>query len=150
MPLKKLERQWYTILCGNTKAVWVATLKPNPPLHVRPVWCPSYQVCNTLIDVVVSLWNVTTIPVFSMPVRERFSRELQGRPRPRGRATPAPHGGISVIGERTGSNAKLDKRGASKGPVPGPRYGGGYSKNMEIPIRCGKNLCMNVPVFLCL
>ena len=121
MPLKKLERQWYTILCGNTKAVWVATLKPNPPLHVRPVWCPSYQVCNTLIDVVVSLWNVTTIPVFSMPVRERFSRELQGRPRPRGRATPAPHGSRARCYRRKNGppNAKHGEREASKGALPG-------------------------------
>ena len=30
-----------------------------------------------------------------------------------------------LIGERTGPNSRLGERGASKGAVPGPRYGGG-------------------------
>ena len=34
-----------------------------------------------------------------------------------------------VYGERTGPNAKLGERGASKGAIPDPRYGGGSLKH---------------------
>ena len=69
------------------------------------------------MNAVVSLWIFTTESFLECPVSELFSRQ----PRP---AHTAPLGGVA--GGRTGANAKLGERGASKGAVPGPRYGGGW------------------------
>ena len=65
--------------------------------------------------------------------RRRFVSFRNGSPEhhatAHGRATAPrpPHtAAVEVAGERTGANAKLGERGASKGAVPGPRYGGGW------------------------
>ena len=53
-------------------------------------------------------------------LKKSVGKAPPGRPRPRDRATRAPHGGAhGLIGERTCPNAILGKRGASKGTVWG-------------------------------
>ena len=76
--------------------------------------CYLLPVYNTLINVVVSLWIFTAMPVSVCPVSERLSRAPPG---PRGSANPAPHSDTRFYRRKNGPQRQLDKRGASKGAV---------------------------------
>ena len=75
--------------------------------------------------VVVSLWIFTSESILDAPF---WNGSPVGQPTARGGATvprPPQTAALGVAGERTGANAELGERGASKGVVPGRQYGGG-------------------------
>ena len=92
-----------------------------------------------VVSVVVSRWIFTCESVSECPFWNGSPDESvsecpvwEGSPErhatARGRPIvprPPPRAAVGVAGDRTGPNAKLGERGASKGAVPGPRYGGG-------------------------
>ena len=119
--------------------------------------CPSVptryvQQISTLIStfiVVMTFWVFETICVLRMhaprgngsPERQRISRGCATAPRP---PHIAPQG---VIGERSGANAELGKRGAWKG-APGDGLldpvSAGDHKNTDIPIRNSNKTAVHV------
>ena len=71
--------------------------------------------------VMVSFGVFKTIWISACPTGERLSRPPPDPPRPRGRATPAPHGSRARCYRRKNGppNAKHGEREASKGALPG-------------------------------